>query len=413
MLYAYTYFNALLSLLITFGMARYLDASVFQVIALGLAAGGFGAVLSNMGTDQSQLGRLLDAPTAADRNRLVLHNLARRSLVYLLLLGLMLGYATSSHGNWQLAICSTLYFAWAGLVGLQPNAYADYLHTQRRQQLVNVLERTGACSAIAMLWLSTGETDLLIGLWTGFILLSTRLLATIYQWQVTLHEDRSRQHTAITTPNDGAPRKATQTSLSPTIAALCNSCTAYFPVLFLDYFDQKSDLALYSLVLQAANIVILFQGVASRLLSVRIATAQHQATGPEASRLILRFGSGVLATSTILALIGGSATAAYLIHADRFGSPEKIITLVIILFAWGAWLGFGQVITRALVLHGQARFYAWSAVVTSIISASTAWVLVAPYGAIASALSIALPHSLMIGFCAHHLHRTLSRKAPE
>lgn len=410
MLYAYTYFNALLSLLITFGMARYLDASIFQVIALGLTAGGFGAVLSNMGTDQSQLSRLLESTSITDRKLLILHNLARRSLVYVLLLGLMLIYAAYSYGDWQRAVCSALYFAWAGMIGLQPNAYADYLQTQARQQLINLIERTGACGAIAILWLSKGETNLQIGLWTSLILLGTRLLATVYQWQSTLHEDRIHHSAAATASCDRVSTKTSPAAnLSPTIAALCNSCTAYFPALFLDYFNQKSDLALYSLVLQSANIIILFQGVASRLLSRRIATVREQSTGQESSRLILHFALGVLTTSIVLALIGGSATAAYLIHAHRFGSTERILILVTILFGWGAWLGFGQIITRALVLHGQSRVYAWSAVITSIISASTAWKLVPSYGVIASALSIAIPHSLMIGFCAYHLHSTLSK----
>jgi hypothetical protein len=295
------------------------------------------------------------------------------------------------------------------MLGLQPNAYADYLHIQARQQLVIALERTGVVSGILLTWVLIGTHDIFIGIFVGIILLAGRTISTAYQWHTVLQEDRRRSTDTQPRLQNNEKSGVPATSITPTLAALFNSCTAYLPVIFLDHFNKKQDLALYSLILQAANIVILFQGMASRVLSVRIAITPSPAAAPHADPPIIHLGLQVLLASTGLAILGGTLTATYLIRAHPEHSTTESLSLVIILFTWGAWLGFGQVITRALVLHEQADYYAWATGVTALISATSAWLFIPHHGAVASALSIAIPHSIMIAMCARHLRRTLSR----
>lgn len=407
MLYAFTYLGALLSLVITFSLATYLSLEAFQAVALGLLAGGFGAVICNLGTDQSQLPRLLDSKTAADRAREVLRNLGYRSIVYTALLVLMLTYLVNKESGLSQGTSVAIYFAWSALVGLQPNAYADFLHVQTRQQAMIVLERIYSSVIILFVFLFGADGSFETGIIIGITLLSTRVLITGYQWRAVLVEDRTRAaDSACGSSNKTIRRYDSGGYLGPTIASLSNACTAYFPVLILDHFGYERELALYALVLQALGVVILSQGVASRLIATKIAAISPMAgVGP--GSVALRSATDVLKGSVILALFAGIATATYMINADRYGSPQTIISLVIILFSWGAWLGFGQVVTRALVSHGHAGAYAWAAALTAFTSAIAGWAFVPHHGVIASTLSIVLPHSAMIVFCAILLYRVL------
>jgi hypothetical protein len=78
--------------------------------------------------------------------------------------------------------------------------------------------------------------------------------------------------------------------------------------------------------------------------------------------------------------------------------------IVAIMFAWSVWLGFGQVITRTLMLAGHSRFYAGAAAVTTLVSVAASYSSIQRWGAVGTALSIAVPHATMIVFCALYLH---------
>jgi hypothetical protein len=372
-----------------------------------MTAGSFAAVISNLGTDQSQLRLLLQEPSIAKRRSLLLRNLSNRALVFSILHIVMLIYASASLGQPRSMICAIVYFTWAGLIGMQPNAYADYLQAQGRQQAVTFVERIGACLAVAALWVTFDDTGMNSALSTGFALLLTRLAASASQWHFLSRADGHASKMTVSAHTETA-RTASDHQFSPTLAAIFNSCTAYFPVLLLDYFGQRAGLALYSVTLQAANVVTLFQGMASRRISVRIAAPTAPYRSNDFLRLVLQPALLVLVISCLIAVPGAAVTAWYLIATGRFGPDSSILALVSILFSWGAWLGFGQVMTRALVIHGQSRAYAAATAVTAVASALAGWIFVQSYGIVGSALAIAVPHSTMICFCAIHLYRTMN-----
>src|SRR5262249_48638757 len=129
----------------------------------------------------------------------------------------------------------------------------------------------------------------------------------------------------------------------------------------------------------------------------------------QATRVVFDAARRVGGTSLLLAAAGGVVTSAYLLHVGTYGTASTIVTLVAIVFAWGAWMGFGQVVTRSLVLHGRAPDYAHAAMATATASLLAAWWLGRSVGAVGAALAIAVPHSLMIGWCAWMLSRGAAR----
>jgi O-antigen/teichoic acid export membrane protein len=271
--------------------------------------------------------------------------------------------------------------------------------------LINAAERACAIVAVGVLWQVLPGGDAIVGCATGCVLFVVRLLGTSAQWRAMMVEDRTRSAAGAAQPPQESPR-ARASRLHTTAAAFFNSCTAYVPVLLLDHFGHKADLALYALVQQSANVVILFQGVASRLFSRRIAEASDETGGVQ---VIFQAARRVGGTSALLATAGAAFTAAYLLHVGTYGTPAKVLALVAILFSWGAWLGFGQIVTRALVLGGHARAYSHAAAATVFGALVAAWALAPRFGAVGAALAIALPHSVMIAFCAFALRRNAAR----
>jgi hypothetical protein len=392
MLYFATYVAACTTLLITFGMARLMPAPEFQHVALGLVAGGFGAVLANLGSDQSHLNALLRAETHVARVRLALHDIRRRIATLALLLALFCIYTTVTTANRPVSIA---FFLWAASLGLAPNGYVDYLGQQTRQQFIIVLERIAALGAMLTLTFTTAGRSTFFSLCTALILVSCRAFSLVAQWRAVLQHDADRADGGVLPVPS---LRATGTFL-PTIAALCNSCTAYIPALLLDVFHQKADLVLYSLTVQATSVVVLFHGAAARVAS-RIMASDLQSGGHLRAFAIAR---RVFAISLPIALIAGAGTAIYLASIQPLSPLPRVLWLVAIMFAWAAWLGFGQVITRALMIGGHDGFYAAAAALTTVVSSMAAYALVNSWGAIGTAVSIAVPHALMIAGCALYL----------
>lgn len=408
MTYAYTYLNAFISLVTTFWIARNLDVTVFHSVALGITAGGLGAVLSNLGSDQSQLRSLLALGTPQQRTNHVMANLKRRCMVFVTLLASAIVYTGLSTGAAENTACTSVYFAWAALVGVQPAAYIDYLRKQKQQQLITFIERIIGLALVSLIIFTGNAGNYFIAISVASVLLTGRIIATTLQWTFVLRKDTQTTSTTSNHPDTDNTEKTTTEGVSPTVAAVFNSLTAYTPILLLDYYKNPG-LALYSLVLQAANMTILFQSVSVRLLSTTIAAQAPEGRESTEPNRIFKSATQLFLVSAILGFIGATATATYLLTDGRFGAASTIIPLVAVVFSWGAWLGFGQVVTRALVLQGHAVTYAIAAVVTAITSLSLGILLISRFGVIATALSIAIPHSLMIAFCAIHLHQTMNR----
>lgn len=393
MVYVFSYLNAVATLLITFGVAKVLHPSAFQHIALGLIAGAFGSVLTNLGSDQGQLNAMLRFRTPHSRRASALGDLKRRLVVLVILSASLVSYSADESAS--AALTRALFFAWAAMLGLAPNGYVDFLKQQRRQQLATFVERGLALLVLLGLLMVVGDRALYFSVLAGCFLVGIRALAIAYQWAATISGDHAQ------TPEQPKETKSAGT-FYPTVAAVCNSCTAYVPALFLDFYDRKSELALYTLTAQALSLVILFHGVAARLASGKLAeTIVHGGQSTDAFSAARR----IFLLSLPIAAVGAAATAFYLTHIGIPAPVRHIVLLVSIMFAWAAWLGFGQVITRTITLTGHSRVYAAASAATTLISVGSAFALVRDFGAVGSALAIVLPHTLMIGLCAVYLKR--------
>jgi O-antigen/teichoic acid export membrane protein len=413
MVFLLTYANAALSLLLIFGLARLMGPQSFSAVALGLTAGGFAAVLVNLGSDQAQMATLLQLDDAPARRRLALRHLRVRGVLMLVLAILLGAYLAWGQRGLTEGSCALTFGLWAASIGLQPNAYVDYLHAQARQQHTVLVERIAAIAAAAGIFWAEGDDLSRAGAWVGTLLLSMRLISTGWQWRQVLRLDpasRSETDVGHSSPRssgstDGQARSVVGASgAGATAASVFNAITAYAPVLALDVHGLRADLSLYSLCLQALNFVVLFQGTATRLVARRVMSHDGKPGSRAASqRLALREGGRILAASVLLALFGGLCTWAYVSQGLGMRAVADPLLVISVLFAWGAWMGLGQVVSRSLLSHGHTALYVRATGITTLVALTAASVLVSRWGAMGSALSVAIPHSLMIAFCAMRL----------
>jgi hypothetical protein len=247
MVYVLTYIAACSTLLITFGIAKLVGPSEFQAVALGLLAGGFGAVLANLGSDQSQFNAMLRAKTRSQRVETALRNLGRRIAV---LTGLAVLFTAYAEVSTRAPAVPVTFFIWAAALGIAPNGYVDYVGGQAHQQVIAVTERFGALLAAGALVMMSTDRGPPFVLATAVILVTARLVSLLAQWRAVLARDTEGA-------KSGIPDLQNSGTALPTFAAMCNSFTAYVPALLLDYVGRKSDLALYSLTMQALSVVIL------------------------------------------------------------------------------------------------------------------------------------------------------------
>ena len=414
MVFPLTYLNAGTSLVLVFGIAWHMGPEAFSAIALGLTAGGFAAVLVNLGSDQVQIAKLLCLNTSSERKKLSIGHLSLRvSLLFgfAAALGVYLAFSDKSLIDGS---CALLFAVWAGSIGLQPNAYVDYLEDQKRQQVVVFLERGTALALVgAILWMRPTEVGATAVLMAAGLLVS-RLISTSAQWIIVIRSDSREEHHLSTSLH---PSQTTRSSLehknitpshfytadaNATVAAVVNSFRTYVPVLLLDYQGLRADLSLYSLCLQAVNFVLIFQGMAIRLVSAKISTVGNdQASLIKSQNNTLKEGRKILRSSLYLGIFGSICTITYLGATPTFSVNHESISLVIVMFLWGSWMGIGQPITRNLLATGNGGLYLRAAIVTTLCSLTIAYFAVPPLGAIGSALATTVPHSIMI---AHFFH---------
>lgn len=370
--YGVNYSSSLLGFVIVMMAARILGADQFAWLAAGLAFGGFVIPLTTLGSEFMFVRDAVNASDAAIVEQMAIRSFGMRLTALLVIGGLLLVFTPIYARSLLNSIAITLISLWAGMQGLYPASWYDYLNKTRLQNAIVFGERVGSVALVCGVWLLPESLHLTVTL--GLALFLARALSIAVQVKVWLHLAEIR-HFPLRLK---LPRNSDGINLKVTAASVSNAMLVYGNQLFLR--GNKIELAAYGLAFQILGLIFIFQGQAQRLLSRRVVEdCKHR----ETARKSLRKG--------ILLIGGGSmllAVAAWILidFLPLFLADPKYKAMsqfTPLLCAWVIVAGVGVAVAQHLMALGQESFYLASAIGGGAIAFGLGATLIPHFGGIA------------------------------
>ena len=385
------YASSILSLLTTLLVARAAGPENYSSFALGLAAGGMFAVLSNLGM---QLTFVRDAVRSTSTRAVVeiaYEGLSRRLSAYLLIALCLLGAAFLLLGN-SFSEGSQVFLVacWAGLIGLYPHAWYDHDHRSHEQLKVVLGERMATLILVGGALLMAGGQALLL---VAFIMLLVRLVSVVWQvqqWKGFHREDASAARVRLVNPM----RQARGTSVAVMIPLFANTLLTHGTQLFLVGYENPVEIAVYSIAFSLMSVVMISQGQFIRFINRQVAeslkTDGRASLGIAIRRYCVWMGGASLLVGTVLYLV--SPLLVFVLGDARYIGLQP---LLIPLAGWIAVIGIGKVVTQYLIEMNQERYYLVNGILGSGIALGLAAWLVPLYGGMAVATILFVVRSIM------------------
>lgn len=383
-----SYTNSFLGFLIFLLLARLLGASDYALVAIGIAIGGFITPLVDLGSARTFVRDALAAGDAAEVERMVLSSFSMRLIVAAMLLPPLIAFSFLYTNDMEQAVAVTCISLWAGLMGLYPTSWFDFLHDTARQNLCVMVERIATLILVVGLTLIT--TSIHLGVLIGLALLLIRSVSIIYQIWLWWRK-YSISHFALRCVLP--VKKAAGINFRFTLALVFNAFFMYGNQLILGKYSDGVELSAFSLAFQFISLILLFQTLVIRLLNRNISEvckAQNNVIRHVAYHAALLAG-----ISAILAL-GVFVVSKYIpafLADPRF---ELIPRFMPLLSVWMVIVGGGQVITQYLLDLKQESVYLSTSIAGGVLALSLGMVFVPEHGAMAIIVILIAVHGATI-----------------
>lgn len=384
-----SYASSFLGFLTIAFSANLLGADEFSWVALGVAAGAFGAPLINLGSDWVFVREATRVADQSDVERMVLDSLGTRLAV----LGLLLIPTVVLGVFWNGALLDEIallaIFWWASLQGLYPAPWYDFKNDTFQQNQLILCERVTVIVGLGVLALAPAGLHKAATL--GCLLLFSRSISIVAQ--VALWWRRYAQSSfriRLKWPKNGS----SSISYVVAAAALSNGLLTYGNQLLIGRYPVKAEIAAYGLAFQVIGLIFLFQGQLTRLVSRKVAEAslvrERILRVVQQNALVLGAGSAVLAGACWVII----SFLPMFLTDPRFSAMADFAPMLCI---WIVIVGCGQSVTQMLLALGQDNYYLAIAMMGGIIAISIGWILVPVHGGRAAAAILLGVHSTMIG----------------
>jgi hypothetical protein len=308
-----------------------------------------------------------------------------RVAVMSVLLGLLVVCAPFYAGSIKNGIAVALVAGWAGMQGLYPGAWFDFIGKTRIQNRVVFAERVVALLLMCGVWLLPVPLHAAIAV--GLALMASRLASVAVQVRTWIGISGVNDFRYQLTP----PGKHPGIDIPVTAALVSNALFVYGPQLFLA--KNRTELASYGLVFQIVGLIFVFQSQALRLVSVAIAEAckrrEHVLRSTFRNAVLIGGGSALLS-------IVAFAVIHYLPRLLSDPGYQAATTVALALCVWVVVAGVGVSVAQHVIALNEQAFYFRTSMVAGPVGLLLSAMFVPAYGARAVVAILLGIHSLAI-----------------